>query len=85
MFVVFKVVTEDLDQLDNIEKAIKEIKSAVAELKDVKRIPIGFGIEIIKVGFIAQEKDDKVVPELTEKLQKISHVTEVEMESMNLL
>ena len=70
-------------KIDEMEKEVKTIKSG--EVKDVKRVPIGFGIEIIKVGVIVDANDDSAIERVAQELAGLETVEDAEQESMTLL
>lgn len=80
--VVFKVFS-DPEHLDNVSNALKEIKEGT--FRDLKREPIGFGIEIIRVGYIIPDKTDGALPQLEEAIRKIPGINEVEVDMMTLI
>ena len=82
-FIIYKVTPKDMDNIAETERAVKGIKSGV--VKDVKREPIGFGIELIKVGVLVNEKEAGAMEKVTKELQDIEGVEEVEQEAMTLL
>lgn len=81
--VIFKITAVNMEKLSEIAQAIRSIKAG--EVKDVQRQPIGFGIEVIRTAVLIPEKQDAVLDKVTEELQQIAHVEEVEVESMTLL
>lgn len=81
--VIFKITASDMEELEKIFQEIPKIKSG--EVKDVKRQPIGFGIEVIRAAVLIPEKQDAVLDAVTKELQQIPNVEEVEVESMTLL
>lgn len=81
--VIFKITASDMEKLGQIIQAIPKIKNG--EIKDVKRQPIGFGIEVIRAAVLIPEKQDAVLDAVTKELQQIPNVEEVETESMTLL
>jgi len=79
---IFKIKPkEDSSAKDCIEE-IKKAKKG--RCTDAKEFPIGFGIVIVKAVFMVAEKQDSAVTEVTEELQKMSSVEEVELEGMTL-
>ena len=72
--------------MDNIAETVEDVKSIKSGIvKDVKRDPIGFGIELIKVGVLVNEKEAGAMEKVTKELQALSSVEEVEQEAMTLL
>lgn len=83
--VIFKV-SPDPEKIDSVEAAVKEVSVNDAKLQDMKREPIGFGIEVIKVGFIVPDKTDGIIPEIEKQLNAIDGLSlEVEMEGATLI
>ena len=82
-FIIYKITPKDMDDISQTEKDVRGIKSGV--VKDVKREPIGFGIEMIKVGVLVNEKEAGAMEKVTKELQDLASVEEVEQEAMTLL
>ena len=82
-FIIYKITPKDMDNISETEKEVRSIKSGI--VKDVKREPIGFGIEMIKVGVLVNEKESGAMEKVTKELQALSSVEEVEQEAMTLL
>jgi len=80
---IYQIKAADMDNLDATIEAIKKAKNG--EFRDAKRIPIGFGVEIIKAAFTVAEKDDAAVERLTKELNSLEEVEEAEMQEMTLL
>jgi translation elongation factor EF-1beta len=80
--VVFKVFSNP-ESLDSVASALKEIKEG--SFRDLKREPIGFGIEVIRVGYVIPDKTDGALPILEEAIRKIPGINEVEVDMMTLL
>lgn len=81
--IVYKISLAEMEHLDAVEKAIPKIRKG--EVKDVKRQPIGFGIEVIKAAVLIPEKQDQILDEVTAEIKAIPGVEEIEIESMTLL
>lgn len=82
-FIIYKVTPKDMEKIDETEKAVKGITSG--DVKDVQRDPIGFGIEMLKVGVIVNEKEEGAMEKVTKELEALDSVEEVQQESMTLL
>ncbi|HNV00986.1 MAG TPA: hypothetical protein PKK60_01000 [archaeon] len=80
--VVFKVFS-DPENLDSVSNALKEVKEGA--FRDLKREPIGFGIEVIRVGYVIPDKTDGALPKLEEAIRKIPGINQVEVDMMTLL
>ncbi len=83
ILVIYKINAKDLDKLDETVKAVKGIKNG--EVKDVKREPIGFGVEVIKAAILIPEKDDAILNKVTEEINSLKLVEDAEVELMTLL
>lgn len=81
--VVFKITLDEMDYISEVMASIQKIQKG--EVKDIQKFPIGFGIEIIKTAILIPEKQDQVLDEVTQELQQIPHVENVEIETMTLL
>jgi translation elongation factor EF-1beta len=57
--IVFKIKCIDMEGLDATIEAVKKIQNG--EVKDVKKVPIGFGISEIKAAVLIPEKQDHVL------------------------
>ncbi|MDD4250633.1 MAG: hypothetical protein PHX27_00390 [Candidatus ainarchaeum sp.] len=82
--VIFKIFT-DPQKLDVVEKNLKNIKIDQIKFQDLKREPIGFGIEVIRVGYVLPDKTDGLMPKLEEALSKIDGINQVEMDGVTLI
>jgi len=80
---IYKITVSDMGYLDSVFNAVKTLK--IGEVKDVQKIPIGFGIQTIKAAILIPEKQDRVLDEVTDALKKIENVEDVEVENMTLL
>ncbi|MFH1256165.1 MAG: hypothetical protein V1494_02630 [Candidatus Diapherotrites archaeon] len=81
--VVFKIYPEEVEAVGKVEKAVKELKGV--ELRDMKREPIAFGLELIKAAFTLPEKEENALEELEKKLRAINGVNQIEVEMMTLV
>ncbi len=69
-----------------IQHALEELKKVKAgELKDAKAEEIGFGIKIIKAGFLVKEKDPMAVEKLVQEISALKSVGNAEVIGMTLL
>jgi len=83
--VIFKISPQP-ENINEVEAAVKAISIPDVKFQDIKRVPIAFGIEIIKVGFIVPDKTDGIIPAIEEALNKIEGLTqEAEMEGATLI
>ena len=81
--VILRINTKEQEQLQDALEELKSIKSG--ELKDAKTEEIGFGIKIIKAGFIVKEKNEQAVENLLEEVNALPTVDNAEMVGMTLL
>ncbi|MGI6589125.1 MAG: elongation factor 1-beta [Candidatus Iainarchaeum sp.] len=82
IMVIFKVFT-DPENLDAVEKSLKEITQG--EFKDLKREPIGFGIEVIRVGYLISDKEEGVMNKLEEAVKAVPLINEAEIEVTTII
>jgi len=80
--VIFKVFT-DPEKLDAVDKALREVKEGT--FRDLKREPIGFGIEVIRVGYLIPDKVDGAMEKLESGVRKVPGINEVEVEMVTLI
>jgi translation elongation factor EF-1beta len=83
--VIFKV-SPNPEDIDSVEAAVKAIEIENVKLQDMKREPIAFGIELIKVGFIVPDKTDGIIPAVEAALNAIEGLSqEAEMIGATLI
>ncbi len=80
--VIFKVFA-DPENLDAVCARLKNIKEGA--FRDLKREPIGFGIEIIRVGYVIPDKTDGAMTALEEAVTKVEGANQVEVEMATLI
>lgn len=80
--IIFKVFT-DPENLDAVEKSLKAI--TVGEFKDLKRDPIGFGIEVIRVGYLIDDKTEGLMNKLEESVKATPLINEAEVEMTTII
>lgn len=80
---IIKINAKDLEKLDETVEAVKGIKNG--EVKDIKREPIGFGVEVIKAGILVPAKDDTIVEKVIKEINDLEEVEDAEIEGMTLL
>lgn len=80
--VIFKVFA-DPENLDSVCEKLKNVKEGV--FRDLKREPIGFGIELIRVGYVIPDKTDGAMTALEDALAKLEGVNQVEVEVATLI
>lgn len=82
-FVIFRVNAKDMENLEKTENDIRSCKKG--ECKDIQRDPIGFGVVVLKAGFLIPEKDDSALENLTKEIESLDSVDSVEVEGMTLV
>ena len=82
-FVVFKVSALDPEKTTELVESLKGISTGT--VKDIKREPVGFGIETIKVGVLFDEKDQQGIEKALNEIKKNSLVQEAEIDQMTLI
>ena len=86
MVLIYKISPEGIEKTDKVENAIKEKIKDLGELKDIKREPIAFGLEAIKIAIVVEAKGTEGITEKIENaLNEIEGVSSVENIGMNLL
>lgn len=80
---IFKIKPKDLGQIDKAVEAVKGIKAGV--VREVRKEPIGFGIEIIKAGILVDSKDEAAIERVTNEISALPEIEEAEVEGMTLL
>jgi len=82
VLIVFKVYSNP----ENVEKVAAGLKVlSEGECKEVRREPIGFGIEVIRAGYVIPDKVDGAMDKLEEVVRRVEGVNEVEVEAMTLI
>jgi translation elongation factor EF-1beta len=80
--IVFRVFADP----ENVEKVAAALKTlSEGECKEVRREPIGFGIEVIRAGYVIPDKVDGAMDKLEDAVRKVDGVNEVEVEAMTLI
>ncbi|MDD3083625.1 MAG: hypothetical protein PHP82_01245 [Candidatus ainarchaeum sp.] len=82
--VIFKIFS-DPEKISQVEENLKKIDIEQIKFQDIKREPIGFGIEVIRVGYIVPDKTDGLMPQLEEKISKIEGINQIEMDGVTLI
>lgn len=80
--VIFKIKPKDLDQIDAAIAQVRTIKKGI--VKDIQKVPIGFGVEIIKAAVLFEEKKEDIEG-ATKEICALSLIEEAEVEGMTLL
>ncbi len=82
--VIFKIFPEP-EEIDKVVEALKALTIDQVKYQDLKREPVGFGIEVIRVGYIVPDKTDGIMPKLEEAVSKVPGVNQVEMDGVTLI
>jgi len=78
--IVYKVYPEEEVNLNELEEKIRKID----KVTEIKREPIAFGLELLRVAMVIDDKKEK--PEAYEsQLRELPEVRNIETESMNLI
>ena len=80
---IMRIKPKDLDAIDAAIKAVRGVKSG--QVMDVKKEPIGFGIELIKAGILVDSKDEEAIERVTQEILALAEIEEAEVEGMTLL
>jgi len=80
--VIFKVFA-DPENLDKVEKGLRALTAGT--FRDLKREPIGFGIEVIRVGYLIPDKVDGAMTKLEDAVKKVEGINEAEVEMLTLI
>ncbi|MEM4257096.1 MAG: hypothetical protein QXZ13_03180 [Candidatus Diapherotrites archaeon] len=80
---IVRIKPVEMELLDSIAKSVENIKSG--SVKDVKRYPIGFGVELLKVGVLVDSEDESLPDKVVKEISSIAGVEEAEIEGMTLL
>lgn len=82
VMVIFKVFC-DPEHLDAVEKSLRAITAG--DFKDLKRDPIGFGIEVIRVGYVIPDKVDGAMSGLEAAVNAVPLINQAEVEMATLI
>lgn len=82
-FVIYKVNPKDLENVEATETELRTAKSG--ECKDIQRVDVGFGIIVLKAGYMIPEKQDGALDALTKEIEAMASVDSVEVEGMTLV
>ncbi len=82
-FIIFKVNPRDMEDLEVTKKELRAC--ANGDCKDVQEFPIGFGVVVLKAGYIIPEKQDDALELLTKEIEGLPSVESVEVEGMTLV
>jgi len=80
---IIRINAKDMEKLDECVDQIKTIESG--EVKDVRREPIGFGVEIIKAGILIGSKEEALPERVVNEIRSLDSVEDAEIVGMTLL
>ena len=80
--IIFKI-SADPENLEAVEAKLKEVTAG--KFQESKREPIGFGIEVIKVGYVIPDKTDGVMPALEKAVSEIEGINDAEVITVTLI
>ena len=80
---IIRINAKDMEKLDEAITAVRGIKAGA--VKDVRREPIGFGVEVIKAGVLIDSKDEKAIDSVMSEISALEEVEDAEVEGMTLL
>lgn len=83
VLVIFKIYPEGPEEVEMVIEGLKTI--TVGDLKDVQRQPIGFGLDLVRAGFVIPDKTDGLMEKLENEIRTIKGLKEVEVEGSTLL
>ncbi len=83
ILVVFKVFPEGPDEVSLVDKGLRAVKQG--EFKDLKREPLAFGLEVLKVAYVIPDKTDGAMEALEGAVKALKGVNQVEVEAVTLL
>lgn len=80
---IFRLYPDDEADLEKIEKAVSQIKAG--EFRETKRMPIAFGLELLRAAFIIPDKTEGAMENLEQAVRSVKGVKEVEVDGVTLL
>ena len=77
---VYKIYPEEGKNIDELMEELKKND----RIKDIKKEPIAFGLEVIKIGVLMDDKKDKP-EEIEQEIRKTQGIKEMESEGITLI
>ena len=74
VFVILRIFPEENADLSQIEEKLKEVPG----FKEARREPIGFGIEVIKAGFVVEDAEGNKVEEMVSQIEGVKEAETIE-------
>ena len=81
--VIFKIFPEGPEDVGKVEKALRVLKEG--QVKDIRREPIAFGLEAIRVGIVIPDKQEGAMEKLENAVRNIKGISQVDVEGVTLL
>jgi len=81
--VIVKIYPEDIDSVSIVEQELKKL--SVGTIRQIKREPVAFGMELIKAAIIIPDKTDGIMDKLEAAIKALKGVNEVEVEGITLI
>ncbi len=85
MALIVRITPKEDVSADEVINSIKNENFEGAELKDIRKEPLAFGIFIVKAMFLLPEKADELTNKIIEKLKVMQNVDNAEIEGMTLV
>jgi len=85
MALIVRITPKEDASADEVINSIKNENFEGAELKDIRKEPLAFGIFIVKAMFLLPEKADELTNKIIEKLKVMQNVDNAEIEGMTLV
>jgi translation elongation factor aEF-1 beta len=86
MVLIYRISPQGTEEIKKIEERLPEKIKGFGELKEIRREPIAFGMEVIKIAVVVEAKGTEGITEKIEnEIKKIEGVNSVENTGMNLL
>ncbi len=84
VLVITKIYPDDVNR--NLEEMLEQIKKALPpeyEVVQYQKVPVAFGLNLLKVYFAIPEETEGGTEKLEEILKKVEGVSEVEVEAVH--
>ena len=81
--VIFKLYPEGLEDVGKIEESLKTLQSG--EVKEVKREPLAFGLEVVIVAVLIPDKESGAMEKLEKEISSLPGVKDAEVTGTTLI
>lgn len=85
LLIIYRIYPEEPEDVKLIEASLGDAVKGLGELKDVKRQPIAFGLELIRAGIVVPDKEEGLTDKIEERIKALKGVNQIEVEGMTLL